>query len=562
MQRYRLIENIILPFFISCTIFLFIRGPNNYIFGQDSMPFFGLFSFYQNPLFSFNNGIETAYSSVLMKFILDIFSNVIISQRLMIFLGTYISGIGFFDLLDVLSFMPNKFPRLLSKTFGLMLFLYNPFTLSVTWAHISAWSTLLLISPFIISFLTETVFKGGNLKRFCLTSLLTIVFVSGLMGGNYPFFLLTVGIYLAFPLYFIARNPKEKSNVVMMLKRVTYIVLFVCISTLWAFLPDFFVTFISSAGTAYSKSFLLKFIISESQSTNLPNVLSLIGYSWIYGVPNAYPWIYYLNAIRTSAYLLLFFLPLIFTVMRKIKTFLPITIVAAFAVIFSTGSNFPFGILNERLLFMKGPFLFLVNAYYFVLQFYVLFISLLISVILYLIIPRNEHKIQNYKISHYNFKWINIMIRRYIKRIIVISLAFFLLSTFFYPFFNDQVYQSKGTNIDEININNGLLSLENYLKKNYSSPYYNTLLIPTSSGKATYFCYNNNSTFEDSTGLISTVDPYPLIREDNSYLASSIENYLSSDNFRNIIGVLDFLHIKYIILTYNYSKVKLTIGVA
>ena len=119
MQRYRLIENIILPFFISCSIFLFIRGPNNYIFGQDSMPFFGLFSFYQNPLFSFNNGIETTYSSILMKVILDIFSNVIISQRLTIFLGTYISGIGFFDLLDVLLFKPNNCYPLLSKDMGL-----------------------------------------------------------------------------------------------------------------------------------------------------------------------------------------------------------------------------------------------------------------------------------------------------------------------------------------------------------------------------------------------------------------------------------------------------------
>ena len=337
-----------------------------------------------------------------------------------------------------------------------------------------------------------------------------------------------------------------------MTTRFIYIIAYVAISSLWSFFPYYLLSY-STITSTFSGNFLINFFISESQTTTLPNVLSLTAYSWIYFVPNAYPWIKEFNVIQTSAYMLLLFIPTIFIIIKKYYKILPLSLIALLAIMFSTGYNFPFGFINEHLLLLGGPFLFLTNAYYFVIQFYVLFISVLLSIVFYNLISKvsREKKVSKNKLNL--FKNINLKKINY-EKIIAIFLILVITGIFVYPFATDQVYQDSGTNIDEININNGLLELKNFLHKNYSSPDYYTLLIPTSSlDGATYLTYNNNSTFADSRGLISSVDPYPLIWQSNSYLADAIENYLSSNDFQNMRNVFNYLHIKYIIFTKNYS---------
>ncbi|MEM0135800.1 MAG: hypothetical protein QXU18_11365, partial [Thermoplasmatales archaeon] len=238
---------------------------------------------------------------------------------------------------------------------------------------------------------------------------------------------------------------------------------------------------------------------------------------------------------------------------RDHRKILPLFLVSALAVIFSVGANFPFGFINEHLLLLRGPFLFLVNPYYFALQFYVLFLGVIFALVFYFLVERlNKHTQKGIKRPLVRIK--RAVTANY-KQLIAIFLVIFIVGTFAYPFVTNQVYQNSGNNIDEINIDDGLQNLDNYLHANYSSPKYLTLLIPTSSlNGGTYLEYNSNSTFADSRGLISTVDPYPLIWEDNSYFASSVENYLSSGDFTNMLGVFQFLHIKYIIFTWEYDS--------
>lgn len=551
MDKDKIIENFLVPLLIAFTVFLFFPSHNYYIFGQDSMQFFGQFTFYSNPLYSFNNGLEMIYFSLLNEFVIHLFSSVILSQRILIFVAVYISAIGFFDLVDVIAKLESSVARVISKSLGSVLFLFNPFTLSVTWPHILAWSMLILLSPFIMSFLTDTVYNGGNIKRFTVTSLLMMVLIGGIVGGYYPFFLLVVAVFLIFPIYNMIRHVGDKNTLISMLRRIIYLIAFVGVSTLWAVIPLYQGTF-SSLSSTFNGSFLLRFFLSESRTTTLPNVLSLTGYSWLYGVPSAYPWISYFSKLQASAYILLFFIPAIPIVLKKFPKIFPLVMISVLAVIFSTGSNFPFGVINEHLLFLKGPFLFLVNPYYFVLQFYVLFLSLLLSLVFYVSVSKEKRAVN----SAGNRNMHNLMpkVKRNYQKILAVMLILFMAGTFFYPFATAQVYQTNGPNIDAINIDNGLLELRNYLRENYSTPDYYTLLIPTSSlDGATYLTYNNDSTFADSRGLISNIDPYPLIWQNNSYLADSIENYLSSNNLQNMRNVFDYLHIKYIIFTENYS---------
>ena len=551
MNKEKFYENFIIPFALTFLIFLFLPGLKYYIFGQDSLPFFGQFTYSQDPLYPFNNDIGMVYFSLISEFVIHFFSSVVLSQRILIFIGTYISIAGFFDMIDVITHLPNKVRRITSKTVGTMFFLYNPFTLSVTWWHFDSWSLLILMSPIIISFLTATVYNKSSFRRFLITTVLTMIFAGGFLWGLYPFFLLVVAIFLAFPIYHIIKNIHNKTIFFSMVRRIIYIACFVGVATLWAIVPLYFYTFETIAGPLRG-SYLLNFFQSESLTTTLPNVLSMTGFLWIYNVPNAYPWIHMFPAIQATAFLLLFFIPVTPIIFRKYRRILPLILVALFAILFSTGNNFPFGIINKNLLLLKGPFLFLINPYYWVMQYYVLFMALLLSLVFYHSMPKTKNKF-NHAIKR-NFRYLFDSFRLNYLKIIAVVLILFIIGTFFYPFATDQVYQENGSNIDAINLSNGLLELRSYLKATYISPDYYTLLIPTSSGPVSYLNYNNNSTFADSRGLISTIDPYPLIWINNNYLSASVENYLSSNDLHNIGDVMSYLHVRYVIFTNNHSN--------
>jgi hypothetical protein len=235
----------------------------------------------------------------------------------------------------------------------------------------------------------------------------------------------------------------------------------------------------------------------------------------------------------------------------KAKNVGPMIVIAILAVVFSTGYNPPFGIINYYLFRLGGPFLILANAYYFVSQFYVLFLSVLIYFVFGLSLSSIPKPKSNGNLRKMVYTWIR-HLSIYYKPLMAIFLIIVIIGISSYPFFTNQVYQRKGTNIDELNLNNGALELQAFLKSSYESPDFNSLLIPTSSlDGATYLSYNN-STFADSRGLISTLDPYPLIWQNNSLISKILENYLSSGNFSNIAGIMQYFHIKYIIFTWDY----------
>ncbi|MEM3844363.1 MAG: hypothetical protein QXU98_01450, partial [Candidatus Parvarchaeota archaeon] len=554
MNNKRLIENLIFPLPVALTVLLFVHPMNYYIFGEDSLSFFGQFTFYQNPLYGANNGLGMFYFSFFIEVIDRLISDPSLAQGVLIILATYISSVGFFDLIDVLHFLPRRNIRIASKYIGILFFLYNPFTLSVTWWHLEGWSLLILLSPFIISFLTYTIFNGLSIKRFTVTSIISMILVGGITGSFYPFFLIAVAIFILFPIYWILHNRSDKTTVRANVWKISYILLYVAVTTLWANISYAYTGYaqINSSSALAGKN-LIQFFLSESGTTSLPHVLSLVGFSWIYYVPNAYPWIGFLPALETASYIMILLFPIAFFLIRDFRKILPIFIVSAIAIIFSVGANYPFGFINEHLLLLRGPFLFLVNPYYFVLQFYVLFIGIIFALVFYFLVDR---------LKKYSEREVKNMLGR-VKRtaaanyreFIAIALVIFVVGTFVFPFATNQVYQNDGNNIDEININNGLIGLDAFLHASYSSPEYITLFIPTSSlDGATFLEYNNNSTFADSRGLIASVDPYPLIWQNNSYLASCVENYLSSGDFSNMLGVFQFLHIKYVIFTWKYDS--------
>lgn len=437
MNPKMVFDRLVIPVIIASTVLLFLNPFKFYIFGQDSITFIGLFSFNQNPLFTFNDGIEMTYFSIVVRFFTDVFRSTIIAEDVIIFLGAVLAIIGIFDLIDVLNFKFSRKVSLSGKILASSFFLYNPFTLSVTWAHISEWSFLMVLVPFVISFLTDTLYNGGNLKRFLVTTLLLFILAPGAAGPLLPFVLIVICVFLVFWFYSFIRTWCSHESRGAYLKKLGYFILFPLVAFVWDFVPMFEMGASFAIPPAGAMS-LFPLFYSESKTTSLFHVLSLFGYSWIYVVQNAYPWIGLLQVIELAGYSLLFLIPFAVKMVEKSEKVRPLAVIAILAVTFSVGSNPPFGIINYQLLRIRGPFMILVNAYYFVGQFYVLFLSVLIYFVLSLSLsslPRiNFRKDSKSRLSRYE----HYMISNY-KALITIAVIIAILGVSTYPFFSEQV---------------------------------------------------------------------------------------------------------------------------
>ena len=486
----------------------------------------------------------------MVYFIESIVHNIGISERILLMLFSFLSTFFLLDLFYIILKIngKTKFPNLLSLIPALF-YQYNLFTLSVTVPHILVWTLLIVSAPLIISFFTYTLFFGVNFKRMFLTLIFLFIFSSSISDDYLPFFLIVGLIFILIEAYYFIKSKSQRKNNGI---KIVYSLIFVALAVVWSNVPLYFST-IYAAYKSRPSTYYIQFAKSESIHTTIINVLSLSGYSWLYGGPpygpGAYPWYSYFYLLKLISIICIFVLIVssIYVSMKN-KGIRPLGIIAAVAVIFSTGTNYPFGIINESLLKLGGPFLFLVNPYYLVLQFYVLFLSALIFLLLLSIMEplKDVYKNNRYKLNKKYKHFLKITVK-----IIVIVIIAVLLITNIYPFATDSIYQKNGNNIDMININNGLKNLGNYLEKSYSQPDYLSLLIPLSSrsGSDRLLYNNNNGTFIDSVGLIQSFDPYPLIYMDNTNLSTVIENYMSGDNFQSMNMVMQYFHIKYIIYT-------------
>ena len=222
--------------------------------------------------------------------------------------------------------------------------------------------------------LTYSIFYGFNIRRFAVTALILMVLAGSISGSMLPFFLIITFLSMVLSgIYVFIR----KISLIELLKREISIVTLMLIATMFAFVPLYF-SAVYSTPSSYSTGFVLEYFKSESSTTTLLNVLTMLGYNQVGPGSLSYPWIGSLPLISIFALFLIIMVFLRIIVKGIEKSTVLLVIVAFLTVFFSTGSNPPFGYINERLVLLKGPFLFLINSYYFTMQYYVLFICVML----------------------------------------------------------------------------------------------------------------------------------------------------------------------------------------
>ena len=541
---------------ISLTVLVFSSPYDWYIFGQDSIPFVHVFSFYADPLYAYNDNLSAVYYDMFISLIQNVFGNIEISERIVMMIFVFLSSFFLLDLFKIiLAFYKDvKFPYATS-VIPVLFYEYNLFTLSITWPHILTWTLLMVSAPIIISFLTYTLFHGINIRRFILTTGIMFIFAGSISVDYLPFFLIVIIVFMTIGIFstVIFKNHRRKyaySTLTMLI--------FATLIAMWGNLPSYFSVNYSSL-QSQNPTFFLLFAQSESIHTKILNVISLSGYSWLYGGPpygqGAYPWYSYFYLLKTMNEVLIpVIIILSFYVLFRNKRIRPLAVIALLSVAFSTGTNFPFGSINEFLLKFKGPFSFLINPYYFTLQFYVLFLSVVIFMLLFYVGESFKDKVEENVRDRVERHKVGTIKKKTIEYIVVF-LILLLLASNLYPFLSDNVYQKQGDNINMVDMKNGLITLDGYLVKNYSSPEYLSVLLPLSSLSGhDRLLYNGNGSFADSVGMVQSFDPYPLIWQDNSNIATLIENYFGDNNFLAMSLVMQYFHIKYIIYTNDYPR--------
>ena len=118
----------------------------------------------------------------------------------------------------------------------------------------------------------------------------------------------------------------------------------------------------------------------ESQYTVPWNTFRMLGFSWLYAAPNAYPWIDWVLPLAVAGTLGVFAYVTGVIWVRRYWGFGLLWVGTLLLLLLSFGDNPPLGGVDLWLLDRDGPFLLLVDPYYLILEPWVIMVCLAVFV--------------------------------------------------------------------------------------------------------------------------------------------------------------------------------------
>lgn len=538
------------------TAFVWMGPLNGYIFGTDSIQFVNLFTYNNNPLFLFSYtsnpvGIIHGSQDLFFIYILDklltfAFQSYAFAEHLIIFLLILIQSMGMLSIFQTISEIKperNGISTYFGGAIGAIFYTYNPYTLSVIYPSLQGWTFFYCFLPFFVNFVLRVHYLGEtDIKRLLSYSLIAIFLAPGL-GGPYT---VSIGYMIAFFVFveFLQLVTKVRTRLVTF-RRISFLILGLITFTFWITIP-----FLINSGipSSFPNNNLIELFLSESQTTSLLKVSTLVAYGWIYFAPSSYPWIHWLPLLSVFSLLLIPLFGLGVYLIGKRTNLLAFTLFIIIILFLSIGFNEPVANFNLALFKLKGPFLLLANPYYFIGEFYVVFLSISIFIITSVII---NYLVTLIRSRRFHFASVASGIKSLRKTkvaIYLISLFMILamLSAYMSPFVTNEVYNTTGPNSREFVVPNSFNELSTFFNSNYTGPNYYSLILPMGSGKSIEMKLGN-STYTDDVGLINSYVPYNNIWANKSPYASSIENLLASNNLSNLGTILTAFHIRYVV---------------
>jgi hypothetical protein len=576
-ERALLLAWYLAPLVEGLSSLIWIGTGTTLLYTQDSVNYFlQPFSYGNNPLYP----ATFAYGANLVHFalpdlFLDSFSGFLLQLRLApgtverigIVTIVVVSNYGYFLLFDEIgrdASQTRNTATVAGAILGSLLFLLNPYTLTVTWWHFLPWSLFMAGLPFL--FLVVVLIGRMHLRdpRLYLGLLVLVLLAPGFYG---PYATSTLAVFVIF-LAAYSFNDWLNGHVgkTTVARICAYFGGFLAIA--WASLA-YLVTIQSAYASVYLSGLsqqgqIQSLLQAESATTQLSNVLRLIGFSWLYqgNGGRSYPWFSYFPIVAAASWIV----PVIWiygaTYIRRHPVFIPIYATSIVAILFSLGTNPPSGALNEGLVQIGGPFYIVLSAYYFIGQFYVLVVALSSSLIFKELVTLYLHrsKIQldstipsaNQRPERIGRRFTSIWRNRGTVVAVVSVLAALLIIVSSAPFLSQRLYTSQGSFADEFSLPPSFDALKNYFAQNYTGPLYYVLVVPLSQTTGPDLQFGNGS-FPDSSNLFQDFIPYPVIDHVDNPATTALDNLISSNNFSYVSPILEGLHIKYVVFNPFYN---------
>ncbi|MCI4317052.1 MAG: hypothetical protein L3J96_00805 [Thermoplasmata archaeon] len=533
---------------------LWSRPFGDLLFGQDSTRLFQPFSFNVSPLVPYSYLFSSTfpvpdftpyfYVDATLRLFDDLGSPQWFSERLVIgiFAGVAAAGIVFLlRAVDRARVHPVTSGGIAVGVASLV-YVYNPFTLSVTFWHIEGWTLFLAFLPWVAALAVRVVHERQLPLRFAAVVTLAGVYLA---PGAISSFAVAVGLVLLWAVLatWVAapRRPFGWRNRV----GKTLVLLGVGLGVEgWSFVPFLLIPNLAYTSNNYVTPENLLATYSQASATWGPYpVLTLTAFSWLVRTPSAYPWIGLLPTIAVAAIVFPIVVVLGASRLRRSPGSLLVYAAGLSALPFVIGAIAPIADFQIGLLRLGGPFLVIVAGYYILAPLY-----LLVVVVGLHETWRSARRPPDSPLDAVRprVRWrsaVRSATRPSGLATIVIA-ALLLLSAL--PFALGDVYQTQGPNADVVALPPSYEALGDFFGTPTNGADYYLLVIPMSAQNGVYLNVSGHQ-FLDTANLLASFVPYPLLETNNGPTAASLETLLAAGPPTNLPSVLADLHVRYVL---------------
>lgn len=573
----------LIPAIISLVPWIWLLPVTTYLYAQDSLGFINPFGasnsplLQYNPLFSWTFPVSAEqpnfFAQTLNLGLAQILPVVGLRERVLITVGVLIAAFGTWLLLRrflSINGLPEDGFRWL-RTLATAFYIMNPFTLSVVWWHFEGWCYFYIFLPYLIWFLLGATYQTKlDVRDVAIVVVMGVCLAPGLASGfavSVTFGIVVfLGVILVRPSVNYGGWRGKASRIAVVLSTGPLLVA-------WTVVPYVLVPHAAFTSSNYvNPANLVSSFRGQSETSTLWNVVTFSAVSWVSTTPGAYGIPRIESVLLVEGVLAFLLVTAGATLIRAWKGLGVLYVLALSSIALSSGANPPFGPIDAELLSFHGPFLLLVNGYYFLCEYYAL-----LATILVLVMP--IHFVRHTKASRTtvrsgvagglpdglgNSPWSpgphptdarqtasrqsTVLTPDTILTTLGVMLVGVLLVASIAPFASGRIFQASGSNVNEFNLPSSFDELSSTLHKDGVGPSYFTLVLPMSSELGVPLSFGSNADFLDTTNLISSYIPGPVIQANTGAAAADMMSFLASCTpCDNLTLLFDQLHIAWVV---------------
>lgn len=582
---------------LSSLLWLYRNGPL-FIFGEDSMLILHPFSYNTSPLIPYNylsgssipflGNFPYLYQDLLLQGIQNLTSDPTASQTILIIFWSGVACVGVWLLLTRLSiaWYGDSRKSTLSITLATVFYLVNPFSLTVIWWHWQGWTPFYCFLP-LLSWLLVSIYLDGKVRwtRYLSVLIVGLVMAPGVAG---TFAVSVAALCLIVALALACDRLVHSQKLTSWIGSAAAIVVLPVLLSGWSTIPTLLLPESNLVGGGYSANpALIQEFFQQGATTQAWRTWSLMGFSWVSNVPNAYPWgpsacLLYLSGAFSAAAFVAGALWI-----GKRRGLGVLYVVGCCFLVGAMGSSGPAEPVLRQLVELGGPFLIFVAPYYNLLEVYLVPASVALFLVTQESIDRLRSRLDTWvgRGSLTPNSPLSIMAesvqdgsqaeipRRYNWRkdvsegkwlwAVGLAVAVLVVAAPWAQVSATGIFQTQGPNVSAFELPRGYQELNSYFLQNYQGPNWFALILPLSFGAAVPLITGSGG-FSNTFSLISSFIPYPTIYDNHTVIGTigvnvvdqfyqyelppQLMNWLAEANLSGIGNLLAALHVRYVVV--------------